>query len=80
MNDYTVRVLTEDCEIEFEVTTDEANSDSAYEHQVAGYIDTESPFYPGDPFYTVQLIDPTGNVLSETNSAIAATKSGRNFH
>lgn len=72
MNDYTIRVLTEDCEVEFEATTDEENGYAAFDMQVAGYIDTESPFYPGDPFYTVQLIGPAGEVLSETNSVLAA--------
>lgn len=79
MSGYTVRVLSEDAELVDELDTTEEEASVAYDSMIGNYIDTESPFYPGDPFYTVQCIDGSGNVLHETNSAIIATKAGRNF-
>lgn len=71
MSNYIVRTLTEDGELESpDIEYDiEEDAHEGFDTKVMYTFDTESLFYPGDPFWIVQLINAeTGDVLAETNS------------
>lgn len=72
MSNYIVRTLTEDGEIEKEITYDSIGDALDGFDTVSMYtFDTESLFYPGDPYWTLQLIHTESDaVLRETNSVL----------
>lgn len=74
MATYTVRTLTEDCEVEAETEYDSLEEAWDGFHIVGMFtFDTESEFFLGDPYWTVQLIqNEGGTVLAETNSVLEA--------
>lgn len=72
MANYIVRTLTEDGELESQSEYDTlVEALDGYNVRGMYTFDTESLFYPGDPFWTIQLVhNDTGAVLQETNSVL----------